>query len=78
MSLMWPGPIDQQAYDTYVEAWNEHKGDTLRVDGPDGRPRVGSTMIIAIAPTEDEASTSPAAAWTAWCGARRTSTATTI
>ena len=55
MSLMWPGPIDQKAYDTYVEAWNEHKGGTLRVDGPAGRPCVGSTMIMAIAPTEDEA-----------------------
>jgi alkanesulfonate monooxygenase SsuD/methylene tetrahydromethanopterin reductase-like flavin-dependent oxidoreductase (luciferase family) len=55
MSLMWPGPIDQQAYDVYVDAWNEHKGDALRVDGPDSRPRVGCTMITAIAPTEAEA-----------------------
>ena len=49
------GPIDQQTYDVYVEAWNEHKGDALRVDGPNSRPRVGCTMIVAIAPTEDEA-----------------------
>jgi alkanesulfonate monooxygenase SsuD/methylene tetrahydromethanopterin reductase-like flavin-dependent oxidoreductase (luciferase family) len=55
MSLMWPGPIDQQAYDVYVEAWNRHRGDTLRVDGSDSRPRVGCTMILAIAPTESEA-----------------------
>jgi alkanesulfonate monooxygenase SsuD/methylene tetrahydromethanopterin reductase-like flavin-dependent oxidoreductase (luciferase family) len=55
MSLMWPGPIDQQAYDTYVEAWNDHKGDPVRFDGPDSRPRVGCTMIVAIAPTEQEA-----------------------
>ena len=34
MSLMWPGPIDRQAYDVYVDAWNEHKGDTLRVRRP--------------------------------------------
>jgi alkanesulfonate monooxygenase SsuD/methylene tetrahydromethanopterin reductase-like flavin-dependent oxidoreductase (luciferase family) len=55
MSLMWPGPIDQQAYDLYAETWHKHRGDTLRVDGPDGRPRVGCTMVVAIAPTEQEA-----------------------
>ena len=55
MSLMWPGPIDRKAYDAYVEAWNEHKGGPVRFDGPDCRPRVGCTMIVAIAPTEQEA-----------------------
>ena len=55
MSLMWPGPIDRHAYDAYVEAWNEHKDDPVRFDGPDSRPRVGCTMIVAIAPTEREA-----------------------
>ena len=28
LNLMWPGPIDREAYDVYVETWNEHKGDT--------------------------------------------------
>ena len=55
MSLMWPGPIAQDAYDVYVETWHKHKGDTLRLDGPDARPRVGCTMLVAIAPTEQEA-----------------------
>jgi alkanesulfonate monooxygenase SsuD/methylene tetrahydromethanopterin reductase-like flavin-dependent oxidoreductase (luciferase family) len=55
MSLMWPGPIDQQAYDVYVDAWESHRGDRLRVDGPDSQPRVGCTMVLAIAPTENEA-----------------------
>lgn len=55
MNLMWPGPIDQQAYDLYVETWHAHKGDTARMDGPDSQPRVGCTMLIAIAPTEAEA-----------------------
>ena len=55
MSLMWPGPIDRHAYDAYVEAWNEHKDDPVRFDGPNSRPRVGCTMIVAIAPTEREA-----------------------
>ena len=55
MNLMWPGPIDQRAYDVYAEAWHEHKGDTLRFDGPDAAPRVGCTMLLAIAPTEREA-----------------------
>jgi hypothetical protein len=55
MNLMWPGPIDQASYDIYVENWNAHKGDTHRVDGPNAAPRVGCTMILAIAPTESEA-----------------------
>ena len=55
MNLMWPGPIDQASYDLYVETWNAHKGDTHRVDGPDSAPRVGCTMLLAIAPTENEA-----------------------
>ena len=55
MNLMWPGPIDQDSYDVYVETWNAHKGDTHRVDGPDSAPRVGCTMVLAIASTEDQA-----------------------
>jgi len=55
MNLMWPGPIDQAAYDLYVETWNSHKGDTHRVDGPNSAPRVGCTMLVAIASTEDDA-----------------------
>ncbi len=55
MSLMWPGPIDQASYDLYVDAWNAHRGDTHRVDGPSSAPRVGCTMVLAIASTENEA-----------------------
>ena len=55
MNLMWPGPIDQKSYDLYVETWHAHKGDTARMDGPNSEPRVGCTMLIAIAPTEAEA-----------------------
>jgi alkanesulfonate monooxygenase SsuD/methylene tetrahydromethanopterin reductase-like flavin-dependent oxidoreductase (luciferase family) len=55
MNLMWPGPIDPASYETYVEAWHRHKGGDVRVDGPDSAPRVGCTMLLAIAPTEDEA-----------------------
>jgi alkanesulfonate monooxygenase SsuD/methylene tetrahydromethanopterin reductase-like flavin-dependent oxidoreductase (luciferase family) len=55
MNLMWPGPIDQASYDVYAEAWHAHKGDTQRVDGPNSAPRVGCTMLLAIAPSEDEA-----------------------
>jgi alkanesulfonate monooxygenase SsuD/methylene tetrahydromethanopterin reductase-like flavin-dependent oxidoreductase (luciferase family) len=55
LNLMWPGPIDQDSYDLYVETWNAHKGDTHRVDGPNSAPRVGCTMVLAIADTEDEA-----------------------
>jgi alkanesulfonate monooxygenase SsuD/methylene tetrahydromethanopterin reductase-like flavin-dependent oxidoreductase (luciferase family) len=55
MNLMFPGPVDQRAYELYVETWHKHKGDTMRMEGPDGRPRVGCTMLLAIAPTEREA-----------------------
>ena len=55
MNLMWPGPIDQASYDLYVETWHKHKGDTIRLDGPNAEPRVGCTMLLAIAPTEAEA-----------------------
>lgn len=52
MSLMWAGPIGREAYDVYVEAWNQHKDDPVRFEGPDGHPRVGCTMLIAIGPEE--------------------------
>ncbi len=55
MSLMCAGPVPQGTYDAYVESWEQHKGGTLRLDGPDSRPHVGSAMIVAIAPTEKEA-----------------------
>jgi alkanesulfonate monooxygenase SsuD/methylene tetrahydromethanopterin reductase-like flavin-dependent oxidoreductase (luciferase family) len=55
MSLMCAGPIDQRTYDVYVETWHKHKGDTMRLEGANARPRVGCTMLLAIAPTEREA-----------------------
>lgn len=55
MSLMWPGPINREAYDLYVETWNAHKGDTARMDGPNSVPKVGCTMMLSVAPTEAEA-----------------------
>jgi alkanesulfonate monooxygenase SsuD/methylene tetrahydromethanopterin reductase-like flavin-dependent oxidoreductase (luciferase family) len=55
MSLIWPGPIDQETYDQYVETWHKHKGDTLRTDGPNSAPRVGCVMVLAIADDEDRA-----------------------
>lgn len=55
MNLMWPGPIDQASYDAYVEAWDKHRGEDDRLDGPNAKPRVGCTMVLAIAPTEAEA-----------------------
>jgi alkanesulfonate monooxygenase SsuD/methylene tetrahydromethanopterin reductase-like flavin-dependent oxidoreductase (luciferase family) len=55
MNLIWPGVIDQETYDVYVETWNEHKGDTIRVDGPSSRPRVGCVMVLAISDDEKKA-----------------------
>lgn len=55
MSLMWPGKINEAAYEQYLRAWHDHKGQSLRFDAPDAEPRVGYSMLLAIAPTEDEA-----------------------
>jgi alkanesulfonate monooxygenase SsuD/methylene tetrahydromethanopterin reductase-like flavin-dependent oxidoreductase (luciferase family) len=55
MSLMCAGGVPQASYDAYVENWERHRDDTLRLDGPDSRPHIGLAMILAIAPTEKEA-----------------------
>jgi alkanesulfonate monooxygenase SsuD/methylene tetrahydromethanopterin reductase-like flavin-dependent oxidoreductase (luciferase family) len=55
MSLMCAGGVPQSTYDAYIENWQKHAGDTLRLDGPDSRPRIGCTLILALAPTEKEA-----------------------
>ena len=52
---MCAGGVPQSTYDAYVENWERHRADTLRLDGPDSRPRVGLTLILAIAPSEKEA-----------------------
>ena len=55
MSLMWPGKISPEAYDQYLQAWHDHEGGDIRLEGPNGRPRVGYSMLLAIAQREDEA-----------------------
>ena len=55
MSLMWPGKIDEAAYEAYLAAWHDHKDDDIRMDGPGDEPRVGYSLLMAIAPTDQEA-----------------------
>lgn len=55
MGLMWPGKIDEAAYEQYLKAWEDNRDDPVRLDGPDDEPRVGYSMLLAIAPTEQEA-----------------------
>ncbi len=55
MNLMWPGPIDEKLYETYVVTWHKHKGDRIRLDGPNSVPKVGCTMMLAISDDESEA-----------------------
>jgi len=59
MSLMWPGKISPAAYELYLKAWEDHRGDSVRFDGVGGdsksEPRVGYSMLLSIAPTESEA-----------------------
>lgn len=55
MRLMWPGKIDQEMHDKYVEAWEAGKDQPVRFDAPDDKPFVGYSMLLAIAPTEKQA-----------------------
>jgi alkanesulfonate monooxygenase SsuD/methylene tetrahydromethanopterin reductase-like flavin-dependent oxidoreductase (luciferase family) len=55
MQLMWPGPIDAASHEAYVEAWHRHAGDPIRFDAPGSEPRVGCTITVALAATEEEA-----------------------
>jgi alkanesulfonate monooxygenase SsuD/methylene tetrahydromethanopterin reductase-like flavin-dependent oxidoreductase (luciferase family) len=55
LNLMWPGPIDEESYAVYVDTWNAHKNDPVRLDAPDAEPRVGCTMLLAIGDTDAQA-----------------------
>jgi alkanesulfonate monooxygenase SsuD/methylene tetrahydromethanopterin reductase-like flavin-dependent oxidoreductase (luciferase family) len=55
LNLMWPGPIDEESYELYVQTWNDHKNDEVRLEAPGAEPRVGCTMLLAIADTESQA-----------------------
>jgi alkanesulfonate monooxygenase SsuD/methylene tetrahydromethanopterin reductase-like flavin-dependent oxidoreductase (luciferase family) len=54
LNLIWSGPIPEEAYELYVDTWNEHRDDPIRADVPGAKPRVGSTMILGIGDTEEE------------------------
>ena len=55
LNLMWPGPIPQEVYDVYAEAWHRHAGDDVRMEAPGTGPKVGCTMLVAIDADEDKA-----------------------
>ena len=55
MNLMWPGPVPLEAYETYLEAWEKHKGADVRLDGPNSEPTVATTMMVALHQDEDKA-----------------------
>jgi alkanesulfonate monooxygenase SsuD/methylene tetrahydromethanopterin reductase-like flavin-dependent oxidoreductase (luciferase family) len=55
MSLMWPGKIEPAAYEQYLQAWSDHRDTDIRMNGPGDEPRVGYSLLLAIAPTEREA-----------------------
>jgi hypothetical protein len=52
---MWPGPVPREVFDLYSESWYAHVDDDVRLDAPGASPRVGCTMLIAIAEDESEA-----------------------
>jgi len=49
------GQDQEEAYEAYLEAWHSNKNEDIRMDGPDDEPRVGYSMLLAIAPDESEA-----------------------
>ena len=55
LNLMWPGPIDEESYGVYVEAWKAHQHDEVRLEAPGAEPRVGCTMLLAIDDDETRA-----------------------
>ena len=55
LNLIWPGPISPEAYQLYVDTWNEHRGADVRMDGPNGAPKVACTMLLAIDEQSDKA-----------------------
>ena len=55
MSLMWPGKIRPERLRAVPRGMARTRGDDIRFDGPDSEPRVGYSMLLSIAPTEDEA-----------------------
>jgi alkanesulfonate monooxygenase SsuD/methylene tetrahydromethanopterin reductase-like flavin-dependent oxidoreductase (luciferase family) len=55
MGLVMAGPVTQEIYDAYHAAWEEHKGERIRLDGPDTEPTISTTMLIAIDEDEDKA-----------------------
>ena len=55
MHLVMAGPVAQEIYDAYHQAWEDHKGDRIRLDGPDSEPTISTTMLIAIDDDEGKA-----------------------
>jgi len=49
------GPVTQEVYEAYHEAWDKHKGDRIRLDGPSSEPTISTTMLIAIDEDENKA-----------------------
>jgi alkanesulfonate monooxygenase SsuD/methylene tetrahydromethanopterin reductase-like flavin-dependent oxidoreductase (luciferase family) len=54
MGLVWPGEIPEEAHAAYLDAWH-NPGDAVRVDGPNSRPRVASTVMLGLGNTVEEA-----------------------
>ncbi len=55
MDLMWPGPIQPEAYDLYAQSWEKHRGGALRLEAPGAEPRVGCVLLVSLAESEREA-----------------------
>jgi alkanesulfonate monooxygenase SsuD/methylene tetrahydromethanopterin reductase-like flavin-dependent oxidoreductase (luciferase family) len=63
LNLIWPGPIPQEAYDLYVQNWNEFAGAPVRADRPGSTPRVGVVDLMVVSHDESEAKEIAARGW---------------
>jgi alkanesulfonate monooxygenase SsuD/methylene tetrahydromethanopterin reductase-like flavin-dependent oxidoreductase (luciferase family) len=55
LTLVWPGPIPQEAYDVYVKTWDEFAGGPVRADAPGSRPRVATSELLVVHRDGDKA-----------------------
>ena len=78
MNLMWPGPIDQDSYDLYVEAWNDAQGRHPSRRRSEARCRASvAPWSSPSPPRRTRPSASSVGAWTGSSAGPTTSTGTT-
>ena len=78
MSLMWPGKINEAAYEQYLEAWHDHKGVSCASTARSPSLASATACCWRSRPPKTRRATSPGAAWRDSCAGPATPTASTI